>query len=76
MKTLVLKKQFTEKFLPSPFNTGNSPEPQAGVVEITNSTLVCEECWDVVSSGVYYEEKRLLVFTCISGHKNEVKVEL
>lgn len=56
--------------MPSPF----SKKPQlSDSVDVTNSTLVCDQCYDSTEYGTYWPEKKLLVFMCPNGHKNEVR---
>jgi hypothetical protein len=71
--TLIFKRRFTERYLPSPFSKKSSDQASLGAVEVTNSTLICEKCFETTGDGVYYPAHKVLSFTCPNGHVNEVR---
>lgn len=62
--------------MPNPFRDSPKPNNQPGVAKVTDSILVCDRCFEEVSDGDYYIEKKLLVFKCSNGHVNNVRIDL
>ena len=60
--------------MPSPFNRQFPDEgAKPGIVKITNSTLVCDVCFDDTANGEYEVEAKRLSFVCPNGHINYVE---
>ena len=64
--------------MPSPFSNKKPSQARPGgqendALEVTNSVLVCEVCFNEVSDGSYFPSQKRLVFTCGDGHVNIVK---
>lgn len=76
MTTPTLKKRFTERFLPNPFNDKKEQRATGAKVEtiqVTNSVLVCEYCFKEADTGEYTPGNNRLTFTCPDGHENVVR---
>lgn len=62
--------------MPSPFSKKPQKQATGAVVEtikVTNSTLVCEVCFEETSEGEYVPQAKRLTFTCPNGHDNVVR---
>lgn len=62
--------------MPSPFSSKKPTQATGAVVEtiqVVNSTLVCEVCFEVTREGVYLPKAKRLTFTCAEGHDNVVR---
>lgn len=59
--------------MPSPFSNKPADQGAPGIITITNSTLVCEFCFEESSEGRYLVEKKILTWDCPCGERNVVK---
>jgi hypothetical protein len=59
--------------LPSPFSKKTADDAALGAVDVVNSTLTCEKCFEVTDKGTYYPAKNILIFVCPNEHTNEVR---
>ena len=61
--------------MPNPFSPHNqvAGNPRPETVSVTDSYLVCESCYVIVTEGEWFEPKKELTFVCPNGHINIVK---
>lgn len=60
--------------MPSPFNRHFPDESvKPGIIDITNSTLICDVCFVETAEGEYEVEAKRLSFVCVNGHINIVR---